>query len=115
MLFMPSPLTSTGDKFLVHVHTDFYDKARAYVENGGFLYASVAADAAIPQMESLFGARLVDTVTASTVTLKVVAPLGGLKPGEIFHFRVPAANPRYWGSALVTLPPQNVSLDELLK
>jgi hypothetical protein len=100
MLFMPSPLTSTGDKFLVHVHTDFYEKAREYVENGGFLYASVAADAAIPQMESLFGARLVDTVTASDVTLKVVSPLGNLKPGDTFHFKVPAANPRYWGSAL---------------
>ncbi|HEY3625580.1 MAG TPA: beta-galactosidase [Terracidiphilus sp.] len=100
MLFMPSPLTSTGSRFLVHVHTDFYEKARAYVENGGFLYASVAADAAIPQMETLFGARLVDTVTASEVTLKVVAPFGRLKPGDTFQFRVPAANPRYWGSAL---------------
>ncbi len=100
MLFMPSPLTSTGDKFLVHVHTDFYEKARAYVENGGFLYASVAADAAIPQMESLFGARLLDTVTASSVTLKVVSAMGSLKPGDTFHFTVPAANPRYWGSAL---------------
>ena len=100
MLFMPSPLTSTGDKFLVHVHTDFYEKARAYVENGGFLYASVAADAAIPHMEDLFGARLVDRVTASDVTLNVIAPLGNLKPGDTFHFHVPAANPRYWGSAL---------------
>jgi hypothetical protein len=51
-------------------------------------------------MESLFGARLVDTVTASDVTLKVVSPLGNLKPGDIFHFKVPAATPRYWGSAL---------------
>jgi hypothetical protein len=100
MLFMPSPLTSTGDKYLDHVRTDFYEKARSYVENGGFLYASVAADAAIPEMEDLFGARLLDTVTASDVTLTVVAPLGNLKPGDVFHFKVPAANPRYWGSAL---------------
>ena len=100
MLFLPSPLTSTGDKFLVHVHSDFYEKVRTYVENGGFVYASVAADAAIPHMESLFGARLVDTVTASDVVLKVVAPLGSLKPGDIFHFKIPAASPRYWGSAL---------------
>ena len=70
------------------------------MENGGFLYASVAADAAIPEMEELFGARLVDTVTAFDVTLKVIAPFGGLKPGNTFQFRVPAANPRYWGSTL---------------
>lgn len=28
MLFMPSPLTSTGDGFLAHVHSDFYEKAK---------------------------------------------------------------------------------------
>src|SRR5207248_1790767 len=92
--------------------TDFYEKARAYVENGGFLYASVAADAAIPNMESLFGARLVDTVTASDVTLKVVAPLGNLKPGDTFHFKVPAANPRYWGSALEVIGGAVIAVDQ---
>jgi endo-1,4-beta-mannosidase len=112
MLFMPSPLTSTGDKFLVHVHTDFYEKARAYVEDGGFLYASVAADAAIPNMEGLFGARLVDTVTASDVILKVVSPLGDLKPGDTFHFKVPAANPRYWGSALEVKGGTVIAIDQ---
>jgi hypothetical protein len=35
-------------------------------------------------MEGLFGARLVDTLTASEVTLKVVAPLGNLKLGDTF-------------------------------
>jgi beta-galactosidase len=112
MLFLPSPLTSTGDRFLVHVHTDFYEKARAYVENGGFLYASVAADAAIPQMESLFGARLVDTVTASDVTLKVVSPLGNLKPGDTFRFKVPAATPRYWGSELKVIGGTVIAVDQ---
>ena len=42
MLFMPSPITSTSDPFLAHVHSDFYEKARKYVEKGGFLYASLA-------------------------------------------------------------------------
>jgi endo-1,4-beta-mannosidase len=100
MLFMPSPITSTGDVFLAHVHSDFYEKAKQYVENGGFLYASVAADAAIPDMSGLFGARLSDTVTASEVTIKIVEPFGDLKPGDTFHYSVPAQNTRYWGSSL---------------
>jgi len=63
--FMPSRFTSTGDSFLAHVHSDFYEKARKYVENGGFLYASVASDGAIPEMASLrSGARLVDRAVA---------------------------------------------------
>lgn len=99
MLFMPSPLTSTSSN-IVHVHSDFYEKAMKYVKAGGFLYASVAADAGIPDMEKLFGARLVDTVTVSEVTLKMVEPFGGLKPGDTFHFNVTGASQRFWGSLL---------------
>ena len=112
MLFMPSPLTSTGSVFLAHVHTDFYEKVRQYVERGGFLYASVAADAAIPQMESIFGARLVDTAPVSEVTLKVVAPLGELKPGDTFHYSVPTATPRYWGSLLSVKGGEIIAIDQ---
>jgi endo-1,4-beta-mannosidase len=112
MLLMPSPLTSTGNVFLAHVHSDFYGKARKYVEGGGFLYASVAADAAITDMESLFGARLADTVTVSEVTLKVVAPFGTLKPGDTFHYTVPAANPRYWGSLLEATSGKVIAVDQ---
>jgi hypothetical protein len=111
MLFMPSPLTSTAS-YLVHVHTDFYEKAKKYVEGGGFLYASVAADAAIPNMEQLFGARLVDTLTVSEVTLKVVAPFGGLQAGDTFHYSVPAANSRYWGSLLDVKGGQIIAVDQ---
>jgi len=88
LLLMPSPLTST-DNFLVHVHSDFWEKARRYVEQGGALYASVAGDAAIPEMASLFGARLKDHVPVSDVTLKVVSAWVGLKPGEVFHYSAP--------------------------
>ena len=112
MLFMPSPLTSTGSVFLAHVHSDFYLKAKKYVENGGFLYASVAADAAIPEMESLFGARLADTVTVSEVTLKVIEPFGTLKPGDTFHYAVPANNPRYWGSLLEVTDGKVIAVDQ---
>jgi hypothetical protein len=112
MLFMPSPLTSTGDKFFVHVHSDFYAKAKKYVEGGGFLYASVAADAAIPDMEQLFGARLADTVTASEVTLKVVTEFGGLKPGDTFHYTVPAQSQRYWGALLEVKGGKIIAVDQ---
>lgn len=93
MLLLPSPLTST-DNFLVHVHSDFWGKASGYVANGGALYASFCGDAAIPQMENLFGARLVDHAPVSTVTLKVITAWGGLKAGDKFTYSAVADNPR---------------------
>ena len=99
LVLMPSPLTST-DSFLVHVHSDFWEKAKTYVAQGGALYASVAADAAIPEMESLFGARLVDTNPKDDVTLRVVKPFGNLKVGDTFHYSVPTATMRSWGAIL---------------
>ena len=111
MLFLPSPLTSTASN-IVHVHSDFYEKARKYVEGGGFLYASVAADAAIPDMETIFGARLVDTAVVSEVTLKIVEPFGGLQPGDTFHYSVPGANPRNWGSLLEVKGGKVIAVDQ---
>lgn len=99
LTLMPSPLTSTNS-FLVHVHSDFWEKARLYVSNGGALYASVAADAAIPEMESLFGARMIDANPKDAVTIKVVVPFGNLKPGDTFSYSVPSPGPRSWGSIL---------------
>jgi endo-1,4-beta-mannosidase len=99
LLLLPSPLTST-DSFLVHVHSDFWEKAKQYVTQGGALYASVAADAAIPEMESLFGARLVDANPKDEVTLKVIAPFASLKVGDTFHFTSPGPSLRSWGSLL---------------
>jgi len=111
MLFMPSPLTSTASN-IVHVHSDFYEKAKKYVEAGGFLYASVAADAGIPDMEKLFGARLVDTAIVSDVTLNFVEPFGGLKPGDTFHFNVPGAGQRFWGSLLEVKSGKVIAVDQ---
>ena len=111
MLFMPSPLTSTTSN-IVHVHSDFYEKAKKYVEGGGFLYASVAADAGIPDMEKLFGARLVDAAIVSEVTLKFVQPFGGLKAGDTFHFNVPGASQRFWGSLLEVKGGKVIAVDQ---
>jgi endo-1,4-beta-mannosidase len=99
MLLLPSPLTST-DNFLVHVHSDFWGKARRYVEDGGALYASLCGDAAIPEMEGLFGARLVDHAPVSEVTLKVVTAWGGLNPGDTFHYSAAAGEQRQWAATL---------------
>ena len=111
VVLMPSPLTST-DSFLVHVHSDFWEKVKQYVSQGGALYASVAADAAIPEMESLFGARMVDANPKDEVTLKVVAPFGSLKVGDTFHYSVPAASPRSWGAILATRGGTVVAVDQ---
>jgi hypothetical protein len=112
MLFMPSPLTSTADPFLAHVHSDFYEKAKKYVEDGGFLYASVASDAAIPDMASLFGARLVDRAVSSEVTLKIVAPFGELKPGDTFHYTVPTQTIESWGMLLEVTTGKVIAVDQ---
>ena len=98
LMLLPSPLTST-DNYLVQVHTDFWEKAHQYVEQGSALYASVAGDAAIPEMERLFGARLVDHSPVSNVTLKVVSDWAGLKAGDEFHYSAPD-NPHKWAAVL---------------
>lgn len=112
MVLLPYPLTSTSDPFLTHLHTDFYEKARKYVEGGGFLYASISADAGIPDMEALFGARMVDAITTPEVTLKVVADFGGLKQGETFHYALPASSQRYWGSILEVHGGKVIAVDQ---
>ncbi len=114
MVLLPSPLTST-DSFLVHVHSDFWEKAKQYVAQGGALYASVAADAAIPEMESLFGARLLDAIPkkdGDEITFKIVAPFGSLKVGDTFHYLVPAASPRSWGAVLAIKGGTVIAVDQ---
>ena len=111
LVLLPSPLTST-DSFLVHVHSDFWEKAKQYVSQGGALYASVAADAAIPDMESLFGAKLVDANPKDEITLKVVTPFGDLKVGDTFSYSVPAATPRSWGALLALKGGTVIAVDQ---
>ena len=111
MLVMASPLTST-DVAMVHVHSDFWSKAKAYVENGGVVYASVSADAAIPDMDELFGARLVDGAPAREVTLKIVAPLGGLKPGDTFTYSASADAMTQWTATLQVDGGQVIAVDQ---
>jgi len=111
LLLLPSPLTST-DSLLVHVHTDFWEKARLYVANGGALYASLCGDAAIPEMESLFGARLADHAPANEVTLKVVTRWGGLNPGDTFHYSTGEGRIRQWAATLEVRGGTVIALDQ---
>jgi endo-1,4-beta-mannosidase len=112
ILFMPSPITSTSDPFLAHVHSDFYEKAKSYVEKGGFLYASLAADAAVPEMSSLFGARIVDRAISSEVTIKMTEAFGGLRPGDTFHYSVPSASIQSWGALLEVSTGKVIAVDQ---
>ncbi len=112
MVFMPSPITSTSDPFLAHVHSDFYEKARKYVDQGGFLYASFASDGAVPEMASLFGVRLVDRAPSSEVTIKMVEAFGDLKPGDTFHYSVPDQTIQSWGAILQVLGGKVIAVDQ---
>jgi len=111
LVLLPSPLTAT-DSISVHVHTDFWEKAADYVKNGGVLYASLAADAAIPEMDSLFGARMTDATPSSDVTLKVVKSFGDLKVGDTFHFTLPEAAAKYWGTGLEVAGGEVIAVDQ---
>jgi hypothetical protein len=111
LLLLPSPLTST-QSMMVHLHSDFWGNARSYVENGGILYASVSGDAAIPEMDSLFGARIVDLTPVRDVTLKVVAPFGNLKPGDTFTYSASSDGPAQWGATLKLNGGQVIAVDQ---
>jgi hypothetical protein len=98
MLLLPSPLTSTERNF-VHVHTGFWETVKAYVRNGGAVYASVCADAAIPEMAELFGARLADHMPMQEATLTINTTFGELRQGDTFHYH-PSGNPKHWPATL---------------
>jgi hypothetical protein len=94
LALLPSPLTSTEHN-LVHVHTAFWNAAHAYVAAGGVLYASLCADAAIPEMADLFGARLSDHTPVDEIILRVVTGFGELQPGDELRLMTPTQSLRY--------------------
>jgi hypothetical protein len=110
LLLLPSPLTST-ERNLVHVHTRFWETARAHVEAGGTLYASLCADAAIPEMAGLFGACLSDHAPQDQVRLKMVTRFGELEEGREFHLPTPAGGPRYSPAVLELAGGEVVAVD----
>jgi beta-galactosidase len=111
MLLLPAPLTGT-DEMLSHVHSEFWEKARRYLEQGGMVYASVSGNSAIPNMEQLFGARLKDRIPVQEVTLKIVAPFGSLQIGDTFHFVPSAEGADQWPAALELAGGTVVAVDQ---
>lgn len=111
MLLLPSPLTGTEHN-LTHVHTAFWNEARDYVGAGGLLYASLCADAAIPEMGDLFGARLADHACAGEVSLTLVKPFGALAPGTVFHYQADPGNPGHWPATLDAAAGEVIAVDQ---
>jgi endo-1,4-beta-mannosidase len=110
IVFLPSPLTST-ERNIVHVHTDFWKRAEAWVREGGSLWASLCADAAIPEMGGLFGARLSDHAPATEVTLTMTGDFGRIKAGETFSFHGDGT-PRHWPATLSVGDGKVIAVDQ---
>jgi hypothetical protein len=111
MLILPSPVTAT-DPIDVHVHTDFWLKAQDYVRKGGIIYASIGADAAIPGMSDLFGARMTDSQPVDELTLKFVKPFGSFRPGDTLQYPVPGKDMKYWGTGLEVTSGEVIAIDQ---
>jgi endo-1,4-beta-mannosidase len=111
LLWLPSPLTST-EMDLLHLHSDVWVRVKAYVESGGTVYASVCADAAIPEMKDLFGAYMVDHDPVDEVTLKISQDYGSLRKGETFHYWPNNNNPKHWGVTLEVAGGKVIAVDQ---
>jgi beta-galactosidase len=111
ILLLPSPLTGT-ERNLTHVHTAFWDKVRDYVRAGGRVYASLCADAAIPEMGDLFGAGLADHASAGEVALTFVTPFGDIPAGTVFHYPADQSNPHHWPTTLDVTNGQVIAVDQ---
>ena len=111
LLLLPSPLTST-ERNLVHVHTCFWDAVKEYVHKGGTVYASLCADAAIPEMGELFGARLADHVPVTDVRLTMKEAFGDLKAGEEIQYPGAGDGPKHWPAVLEVKGGQVIAVDQ---
>ncbi len=111
LLLLPSPLTST-ERNLVHIHTAFWDEVQDYVRDGGLVYASLCADAAIPEMGGLFGASLADHASVGDVTLTFVKSFGEIAPGTVFRYQSDSSNPHHWPATLDVSDGQVIAVDQ---
>jgi hypothetical protein len=111
LALLPAPLTST-DHVLAHVHTVFWQTAKIYVQQGGALYASLCADAAIPEMEELFGARLADHAPVSEVTITLQRAFGDLQPGETFTFHPAGSGYAQWPAVIELAGAEVIAVDQ---
>jgi len=111
LILLPSPLTSTSLSFN-HVHTTFWRRAQRYVEAGGTLYGSLSGDAAIPEMEDLFGASLEDRIIPQGwAEIEMIEDFHGLKKGERFRYQA-GRSPADMGYLLRVSAGQIVAIDQ---
>jgi endo-1,4-beta-mannosidase len=111
LILMPSPLTSTSLSFN-HVHTTFWRRAQRYVEAGGTLYASLSGDAAIPEMQDLFGASLEDRIVPRDgVEIEMVRDFHGLERGQRFRYQA-ALSPADAGYLLHVTGGEIIAVDQ---
>jgi endo-1,4-beta-mannosidase len=111
LLFMPSPLTSTVSN-KAHVHTRFWEAVSAYVQNGGAVFATLCADAAIPEMKDLFGARLADHAPVGQVSIRIIKAFSGLVPGDVFRYQPHGGDPRHWLATLQLTGGEVIAVDQ---
>jgi hypothetical protein len=82
LVLLPAPLASTSNT-LHHVRTAFWAGAGDHLAIGGCVYVSCSSDVAIPQMEALLGARIVDRAPAATpAVLRFMTPWGPFASGD---------------------------------
>ncbi|MEZ5094619.1 cellulase family glycosylhydrolase [Nocardioides sp.] len=82
LLLLPAPLTTTTSS-LLHLRTSFWAGAGDFHARGGTVYLSLSAESAVPDAERLAGIRLAGRAAVrDRVVLTVVAPFGGLVPGD---------------------------------
>jgi endo-1,4-beta-mannosidase len=111
MLALPSPLTST-EVDMVHVHSTFWSEAREYVRQGETLYASLCADAAIPEMADWLGAEMVDHDPVEEIELIFEKDFGNLKKGEVLKYHPSISNPKHWGVTLDVAGGEVIAVDQ---
>jgi hypothetical protein len=63
LVLLPAPLAGTSGS--LHLRTTFWDGAVAHLAAGGSAWVSCSADVAIPEMERILGARIVDRAPAA--------------------------------------------------
>jgi hypothetical protein len=112
LLLLPSPLTSTHIN-LVHLHTIFWDRVRAYVREGGTVYASLCADTAIPEMIDLFGAQLVDHTPTGEVKLTVEDSFSGGSSITLGPYQPSQPGYKHWPAVLEVVGGQVVASDQI--
>ena len=82
LVLLPAPLASTSNT-LHHLRTSSWAGAAGHLQRGGTVYVSCSADVAIPEMEDILGARIVDRAPAAApAVLRFAQSWGPFSAGD---------------------------------